>query len=70
MLLLVSGEGPSDIGTNAPGAQGIEFVPGPMTILLDRLIEQVLQYSLYCSAMPMAPSQPDAGSGRTSGIPC
>ena len=46
MLLLVSGEGPSDIGTNAPGAEGPEFVPGPMTILLDRLIEQVLQYSL------------------------
>ncbi|CAD5199833.1 hypothetical protein [Pseudomonas sp. FEN] len=46
MLLLVSGEGPSDIGRLAPGEQGPEFFPGPMTLVLDKLVEEVMQYSL------------------------
>lgn len=46
MLLLVSGEGPSDLGALRPLPSGYEFVPGPMTILLDRLGEARLGYSL------------------------
>lgn len=46
MLLLVSGEGPSDLGALRPLEDGYEFVPGPMTILLDRLVEAHLGYSL------------------------
>lgn len=46
MLLLVSGEGPSDLGALRPEPSGYEFVPGPMTILLDRLVEARLGYSL------------------------
>ncbi|MPQ65722.1 MULTISPECIES: hypothetical protein [unclassified Pseudomonas] len=46
MLLLVSGEGPSDIGRLAPGRQGPAFFPGPMTLILDKLVEDVVQYSL------------------------
>lgn len=46
MLLVVSGEGPSDIGTRQPGNEGYVFVPGPMTILVDQLLELQLHYSL------------------------
>jgi len=46
MLLLVSGEGPSDIGARHPGIDGYQFVPGPMTLIIDRLLEQRFQYSL------------------------
>lgn len=46
MLLLVSGEGPSDMGALRPLESGYEFVPGPMTVLLDRLVEVHLGYSL------------------------
>jgi hypothetical protein len=49
MKLLVSGEGPSDIGA-CNNAQGVcmdsAFLPGPMTIWLKRLLETLLQYDI------------------------
>lgn len=49
MRLLVSGEGPSDIGA-CNNAQGVcsdrDFVPGPMMIWLQRLWEALLHYDL------------------------
>lgn len=49
MLLLVSGEGPSDIGVEVPGEQGWVFRPGPMTHVIDRLFEHRCDYSaLLC----------------------
>ncbi|KPA90465.1 MULTISPECIES: hypothetical protein [Pseudomonas] len=47
MLLLVSGEGPSDIGRQSPGEEGFEFSPGPMCLILDLLIERLMGYSLF-----------------------
>ncbi len=41
MILLLSGEGPSDIGT----LNGQEFVPGVMTLLIDQLTEAQWGYS-------------------------
>ena len=38
MRLLLSGEGPSDLGHERPVAGGTEFVPGPMACILDRLL--------------------------------
>ncbi|WP_017905494.1 hypothetical protein [Pseudomonas asplenii] len=46
MLLLVSGEGPSDIGRQSHGEDGVEFSPGPMCLILDLLIERLMGYSL------------------------
>jgi hypothetical protein len=46
MKLMLSGEGPTDIGVNRPVAGGREFVPGPMAELLDKCCEGVLGYSL------------------------
>ncbi|SDT39361.1 hypothetical protein SAMN05216598_5446 [Pseudomonas asplenii] len=46
MLLLVSGEGPSDIGRQSPGEEGFEFIPGPMCLILDLLIDRLMGYSL------------------------
>lgn len=55
MRLLISGEGPSDIGT-CNNAQGVctdaAFSPGPMAIWLKRLWEALLNYDLL--AMPEA----------------
>lgn len=46
MKLLLSGEGPTDIGANRPVAGGSEFVPGPMAELIDKCCEGALGYSL------------------------
>ncbi|BBP75862.1 hypothetical protein PHLH7_19660 [Pseudomonas sp. Ost2] len=46
MLLLVSGEGPSDIGHLSYGEEGVEFSPGPICWILDLLIESLINYSL------------------------
>ena len=46
MLLLVSGEGPSDMGSMRPLVDGLVFVPGPMTVLVNCLLEAQLFYSL------------------------
>ena len=49
MIVVLSGEGPTDLGacTNALGECVIpEFAPGPMTILVDQIIEAKLGYSL------------------------
>jgi len=46
MRLLLSGEGPTDIGATRLTAQGPQFVPGPMAWFVDRLLEPRLGYSL------------------------
>lgn len=46
MLLLVSGEGPSDIGAQEHGQQGWVFSAGPMTHFIDRLVEHRFEYSM------------------------
>ncbi|CAK13553.1 hypothetical protein [Pseudomonas entomophila] len=46
MLLLVSGEGVSDIGGHEHGQQGLIFTAGPMTHVIDRLVEHRFDYSL------------------------
>lgn len=46
MKLLLSGEGPTDLGVNRPVAGGVEFVPGPMAHVVDRLLGVRLGYSL------------------------
>lgn len=43
MFLLLSGEGPSDIGICDPSADwcsGEQYIPGPMALFIDQLIEQ------------------------------
>jgi len=48
LILLLSGEGPSDIGTcdNMTGfCDCSSFVPGPMAVFVDQLVEIVLGYS-------------------------
>jgi len=51
MIVVLSGEGPTDLGqcNNAQGqCRGENFGVGPMTVILDRLIEQsTLDYSLF-----------------------
>lgn len=46
MRLLLSGEGPTDMGTLRPGDSGREFLPGPMAWVVDRTLEAWLGYSL------------------------
>lgn len=49
MILLVSGEGPSDIGSCINQQQrcsGEDFRPGPMSIIVDRLTEREVGYSM------------------------
>jgi hypothetical protein len=49
MLLLLSGEGPTDIGHADVGCSGLcgprQWVPGPMSLLIDQLFEYKLGYS-------------------------
>jgi hypothetical protein len=48
MILLLSGEGPGDIGRCAEGADECEakdFRAGPMALLIDRLVEPIWDYS-------------------------
>jgi hypothetical protein len=48
MILLLSGEGPTDIGSceTATGTcEGADFKPGPMTWLIDKLVEPHWDYS-------------------------
>ncbi len=40
MKLVLSGEGPTDLGQERPTANGMEFVPGPMARIIDRLLER------------------------------
>lgn len=40
MILVLSGEGPTDLGTRAPKKAGWEFVPGPMAWIIDKLLNQ------------------------------
>lgn len=48
MILVLSGEGPTDLGSQRPGQTGREFVPGPMSWVVDKLLEQPgkLEYSI------------------------
>lgn len=46
MKLVLAGEGKSDMGQVEPGANGMEFVPGPMACIVDKLIETRVDYSL------------------------
>ena len=46
MRLLLSGEGSTDIGATRPTADGMQFVPGPMAWIVDRLLEPRLGYSI------------------------
>jgi hypothetical protein len=48
MILVLSGEGPTDLGTRRPKGAGWEFVPGPMAWIVDKLlgISSKLNYSL------------------------
>ncbi len=46
MILVLSGEGPTDIGARQPRETGWEFVAGPMAWIIDKLLEQKLNYSL------------------------
>jgi hypothetical protein len=48
MILLLSGEGPGDIGVCANGGgecEGGDFRAGPMTMLIDQLVHPIWQYS-------------------------
>jgi hypothetical protein len=48
MILLVSGEGPSDIGccvTGGAACEGVDFKAGPMTLLIDQIVEPIWGYS-------------------------
>lgn len=40
MRLLLSGEGPTDLGQERPVVDGIEFVPGPMAWVVDKVLER------------------------------
>lgn len=49
MILIVSGEGPTDIGSCANGrgeCLGADFRAGPMSLLIDKLVEFETNYSL------------------------
>jgi hypothetical protein len=46
MILMLSGEGKSDIGHRVPGESGRVYEPGPMTWIVDRLAEKCIHYSL------------------------
>jgi len=52
MIFVVSGEGPTDIGTCRNGmdsCKGDEFRAGPMTHIIDKLVEPLTKYSLLQS---------------------
>lgn len=46
MYLLLSGEGPGDMGycTPAENGSGLQYCPGPMALFVDQLVEQQLGY--------------------------
>ncbi len=47
MKLLLSGEGPTDIGHTRQGVDDMEFMPGPMAWFVDRILERhYLGYSM------------------------
>lgn len=53
MRLLLSGEGPTDVGFTRPVPGGTEFVAGPMAVIVDALIEPALGYSLLDAGRDM-----------------
>lgn len=45
MILMLSGEGKTDMGQMVPTNLGMRFEPGPMAWLVDRLVEKRLDCS-------------------------
>jgi hypothetical protein len=48
MYFLLSGEGPTDMGTSVSGAdicEGEKFLPGPMAVIVDQIVEDQYRYS-------------------------
>jgi len=45
MILMLSGEGKTDMGQMTPTDKGMRFEPGPMAWMVDRLVEKRLDYS-------------------------
>jgi hypothetical protein len=57
MLVIFSGEGPSDLGQSSTGLSpccGADFTPGPMAALVDNAIEAHLDYSIFTPGMECA----------------
>jgi hypothetical protein len=57
MIVIFSGEGPSDLGKSATGTSpccGADFIPGPMAALVDNAIEARFDYSLFAPGMVSA----------------
>ena len=57
MIVIFSGEGPSDLGKSATGTSpccGADFIPGPMAALVDNAIEAQFDYSLFAPGMVSA----------------
>lgn len=53
MYFLLSGEGPTDLGSTnsmAPINEGSSFVYGPMAMIVDRIVEQTFKYSILESS--------------------
>ena len=46
MILMLSGEGKSDMGQMMPGKSGMVYEPGPMAWIVDRLAKKCINYSL------------------------
>jgi hypothetical protein len=45
MILMLSGEGKTDMGQMVPTDRGMRFEPGPMAWIVDKLVEKRLDYS-------------------------
>lgn len=45
MILMLSGEGKTDMGQMIPTDRGMRFEPGPMAWIVDKLVEKRLDYS-------------------------
>lgn len=56
MRLLLSGEGPTDMGSMQDGREGREFVPGPMAWLVDRAMQPRVGFS----PLELRETDPDA----------
>lgn len=59
LRLLLSGEGPTDMGRNQPTPGGMVFEPGPMAELIDRLIRTDPHFSSWLEAYSLLEMQRD-----------
>jgi hypothetical protein len=73
MMLLLSGEGPTDIGASLGGGpicEAAQFKPGPMAIIVDRLTEQKIGYSpLDVGAVCFVDEREVSGRSRGLSVP-